>query len=427
MLILAIALRLLWLGQASLQVDEVATLLRAAQWRSQPFEDVHPPLFFALVEVWSLGGLSEAWLRGLSVVASGLSLLAFWKLLEASGVSRRECGFALLLLACSFADLQQAREIRMYAWLQLWSVLYLWALAGNRLKLSLGFLLAALYTHLFGVFLIPIGWALRKGLRYPFLALALWLPWAILHYASQRGHPLDLRQAPTLWMALEAPGRLVGGRVAPFGDPLSLGLGIGLLVFLALARPRAPHWVKAWALLPWLTVWLVSTFTPIQLFEFKYLVWTLPAWIWLLVSSRGGWAWAFPWLALNLGLAWPWLTRPHDYLADWRGVAHALRRYPPELPVIVHPSMMSLPLRYYGVPTPPLEGVDEWGQLQPGRAMLWVTTPHHPFVFRQGLLVGVERFWREVGRHKFSALLPSSQIWLIEWRWKEQQGPSVEK
>lgn len=364
--------------------------------------DVHPPLFYWVLRVW--GFHSEAWCRSLSVLASLVSLGLCYRLWRRLDV--------VFLLAVGFAELQQARELRMYSWLEMWALAYFVCLTEGRRVLAAFALLAACFTHLFGLFLVPLG-----GRRLTWAVLPLWLFWAVPHYVAQLGHPLGLRQAPSVLMAVEAVGRLVGGRVCPFGDTFSVGLGLLVLGWLAYRRPECPRWVWGWALGPWLTLFLVSWLTPLQLFEFKYLTWTSPAWAMLLVSSVPWRGLGPAWLFLNLWGFVPWLLHPGWWMADWRGVAEWLRarRGPP---VQVHPSMMAAPLLfYYGGPET-MQPVDEWKQVRPGGPILWVTTPHHPFVRMQRLEIGLRRYWRLREQHEFASFLPSSVVWVGWWEWK---------
>lgn len=414
------------LGLASFQIDEAMSILGAAQWR-HGFQDVHPPLYYGLLEQWARFGLSEFWLRSSSVLASLWSLMLWVRLVRHW---RPElvipCG---LMLAVSFADLQQAREIRMYAWLQLWSLAYFVAWLENRRGLAALALLAASFTHLFGLFLFPLGFFCRPAWsRWLPMVLALWLAWGVPHYLGQQDHPLGLRQTPTLSMGVEAVGRLLCGRIAPFGDLFSLALGAMVLAWLLWRRPACPRLVYAWALLPWLSIWLVSRLTPLQIFEFKYLVWTLPAWIFLLAGSLRARYLLPVWVAVNLGGSLPFLAHPHRWLADWRGVALAVRANPDV--VCVHPSMMAAPLFCYGYQSPRLQLVDEWAQVVPQRNMIWVSTPYHPFVAQQQLLLGVRKFWKLDRQIDFASLLPSSEIQVTFWQWSqggngvgEKQGP----
>ena len=432
---LAAALRFFALGVASFQIDEAMSLIGAAQWR-QGFQDVHPPLYYALLEQWGRFGLSEVWLRSSSVLASLASVFLYARL-----VRRWRPDLALvcgLLLTFSFAELQLAREVRMYVWLQFFSLAYFEALLGGRTLWAALALLAACFTHLFGLFLVPLGFLamqrrvdksdpplLRAHWRGTVVVVALWLAWGVPHYLSQRDHPLGLRQTPSLSIGVEAVGRLLTGRIAPFGDTASLVFGGLALVCLLWRRPDCPRLVYAWALLPWVAVWLVSRFTPLQIFEFKYLVWTLPAWIYLLACSAPARVLVPAWLLLNLMGVVPFLRTPHRWLADWRGAAQALRAG--SQTICVHPSMMAAPLFYYGFQSPRLKLVDEWGQLEPERDMIWVTTPNHPYVVQQHLLVGVGKFWKLEKKVDFSSELPSSEIQVSFWTWVQGRDSGEEK
>jgi hypothetical protein len=399
LLALAAGLRFFGLGWASLQVDEAMSWLNSAG-----YPDVHPPLFGWLLHQWARLGGSEAWLRTLPVLCALLGL-GLWARVSGSLLS-------VLLLATSFAQLQQDREVRMYALLQLLAVAYFGALLSKRWVGAGVALLGACFTHLFGLFLFPLGWfwACRRCFAMQAVVLLIWLSWGIPHYRAQLDHPLGLRQVPSLSMEVEAVGRLVTGRVAAFGDPWSVAIGALVLGWLAWRRPRCAAWVYGWALGPWLGLWLVSRLTPLQLFEFKYLVWTLPAWTLLLAERRL----APLWLVVNLGGAVPWLGRPHESLADWRRAAHMVS--PGALPVVVHPSMMGAPLLYYGLTPPRLRFVDEAGQIPPG-ALIWVTTPHHPFVVAQAL----QRHLRGLrGRTVVPAQLPSSVLEVSLWEGEKQ-------
>lgn len=401
------------------------SLVAAARLGTDPHFDVHPPLFLIMLEAWSRGGLSEGWLRLLSVLPSLVSLGVLWRLSGFWGLQPGQRRALLWMQALSFAGLQLAREVRMYSWLEFWALLHLLALQQRRGWLAGLSLLAACYTHVFGLFLLPLAYTgprLRLW-RTQLLAMLLWLPWAWTHYRHQFSHPLDLRQLPSASVLLEAVGRIASGRLAAYGDPASLWAGaalmLALLSVLGLRRPVHIQ-VLALAILPPLSAWLVSRTTPLQIFEFKYFYWTHAAWATLALFSlpRLPAMVALVWAWLNLAALVPLLLMPHNWLANWRQTAEMTRS---RSPVVVHPSMMSAPLLYYGVVLKP---VDEWSQLQPGQDMIWVTTPHHPYVVRQGLWRGIERYWRRVSRETLRSQLPSSEIEVVDYRWDPSGGSS---
>ena len=393
------------------------SLLAAARLKSDPHFDVHPPLFLWMLRAWSRGGMSEAWLRLLSVLPSLLSLVMLWRLSDWWGLSRGQRRALLWMQALSFPGLQLAREVRMYSWLEFWCLLHLWALQERRGWATGVSLLAACYTHVFGLFLLPLGG--RSLLRPRLVALALWIPWAFVHYRLQLSHPLDLRQLPGVLVLLEAVGRIGAGRLAAFGDRFSVLLGLLLILLLLVAlRRRAHPQVVALALVPLGVAWLVSRYTPLNVFEFKYFYWTQSGWaaLCLVALPRASAAVACCW---GVWSAWGWLgllLHPHDWLANWRGATELVRARPQ---VVVHPSMMSAPLLYYGVS---LSAVDEWQQLVPGQDMTWIVTPHHPFVVRQGLKRGIQRYWSQVSRETLVSRVPSCEIEVVSYRWRGQSG-----
>lgn len=413
-----------------MQIDEAMSLLGAMQWR-HGFQDVHPPFYYAWLELWSQVSFSEWWLRSSSVMASLLSLVLWIRLLRHW---RPELVFAcIFMLVTSFCDIQQAREVRMYVWLEFWVLAYLCAFLENKGRLAALALAAACFTHLFGLFLIPLSLLTAKlqGVsawsRWNTAVLALWLAWGIPHYWGQRQHPLSLRQRPDLMMAIEAIGRLLSGRVAAFGDNFSIILGGLTLLWIFWRRPACPRLIYFWAFFPWVTIWLVSRLTPLQMFEFKYLAWTLPAWIYLLAASIAPRFLLPAWSVLNLVGVLPWLLYPHQWQADWRGVAQYVQDQP--LTIYVHPSMMAAPLLYYGLSSPHLQLVDEWEQLQPaaGKDLIWVTTLNHPYVIQQRLRLGLEKFWHLEKERNFTSQLPSSEIRVGFWHWQQALPRPEEK
>ncbi|MFB6137181.1 MAG: glycosyltransferase family 39 protein [Halobacteriaceae archaeon] len=125
-------------------------------------QDVHPPLYYALANVWvDLAGVSPLGLR-LPSIAAGLATLPLTYRLGARTYDRPTGAVAVALGALSVPLLIYAAEARMYAllaaltaasWLALWRLLYgprsrwtaaAWVLAGA----------AMLYTHLYGIFLL---------------------------------------------------------------------------------------------------------------------------------------------------------------------------------------------------------------------------------------------------------------------------------
>ena len=165
--LLALALRSIDLGlRRGLDVDEAYYILLAqgGVWEivTKLAEGAHPPLYFLLLNVWTdWFGVSEAACRSLSALFGVLHVVAIY--LVASRLFSSRVGLISMLLLCvSPIEIFYSREARMYSLLPLLSlaVFYLLSVALERnrrrdwIALALA-LVAACYTHNYGVFLVP--------------------------------------------------------------------------------------------------------------------------------------------------------------------------------------------------------------------------------------------------------------------------------
>ena len=217
-LLLATALRLYGIARESLWLDEATSLTLArmtlpeiAAWTAL---DLHPPLYYALLRVWIALGESETVVRGLSALASVLTVLVIYRL--GRELFDRPTGLlAALLLALSPFAIWYAQEARMYAWLALLVTTALWltlvALRGGHWSAWVGYVLAgaaALYTHYYAFFGLGIA-----NLLFLYLALR---------------HRLDKRRV-WLWLAAQAGIALLFAPWLPTLLNLALGGGGGWL------------------------------------------------------------------------------------------------------------------------------------------------------------------------------------------------------
>jgi hypothetical protein len=183
----------------SLWLDEVwsmrqADLAPADLLRSLRTEDAHPPLYYLALKVWSSMGRSEAWLRGLSLLASLLHLGVLFALGRAMG-GPRAGALALLLGAASSVLARQAVEVRSFALFDLlasaaWLSL-VQAIRTGRARWWVGltaFTALALYTFYYAVhvgvalaaFLLAAGPTRRQVVAFGLAMLAAglaFLPW----------------------------------------------------------------------------------------------------------------------------------------------------------------------------------------------------------------------------------------------------------
>lgn len=164
------ALRLHHLDFQSLWTDEISSLRLAVGSAAETLEglrsDVHPPLYFLILNGWvDLFGYSEVSVRAPSVLA-GVLATGFVLPLGVTLFGVRAALLATLFFAASLFQIYYAQEARGYAQLALFSVLSMLCFArglarereGGKSRGSLALYVLAsaalLYTHYFGVFLL---------------------------------------------------------------------------------------------------------------------------------------------------------------------------------------------------------------------------------------------------------------------------------
>lgn len=456
----AAALRLYGLGGPSLTVDEgmgayVAFLVPQSALQIpdiiRAISEVHPPGWFMALHEWAIVGRGEGWLRLSSAIPGILAVpLTLWLGVETRG-SRKPLIAAGLLLATSAWHIQYSRELRMYPLLGIFVLLALagflrWANTGRGRWLVLFTLSAAAaqWVHYFGFFAVVLAgvWMARRrrdrvvgwlgGTLGAWLLFLPWLPTLLQQFQAQN---LELRGPPGGLALIELLGRMTSADLFPAAAPGYLVLA---LIPLALVRRRASdYWL--WLAIPPVAAWLVSTFTPARVFEFKYFVWCAP----FLALAEGEALdpprpWTRPLLSLLVLVhlaAWAlMLFHPRAANQDWRAVAQEIETQMPEAALaLVHPSMMAAPLLYYGVPPARMLPVDlpTEQSLEPlvGRTGVWlVTTPFHPLAEQVGLEAALDRRlarWRGRQRPAEGAWLPSAVTRVVRYR-GEPSSPTEE-
>jgi len=363
---------------------------------------------------------------------------------------RRDLGpgvvIAGLFLATSAWHIQYSRELRMYPLLGLLVLGHLAtflhsARTGGRgwLALSAIFAGAAFWVHFFGFFAPVLSgvWMLRHRRDRAFswlgatvLSALLFAPWIPSFLGQLGAQDLELRGKPG-WFALpELAGRMASADLLEAVAGVYLGLAaIPLAFMLAALRLHRGLQPLTWLVVPPLLAWIVSQFTPLRVFEFKYFVWCAPFLALLqgeVLDPPGRWTRILLWGVTGVHLvAWGLLVfHPAAVNQDWRAVASEIRREAPvDAVILVQPSMMAAPLLYYGVPPNWLTPLDipDNDNLKAllGRRVVWlVTTPYHPLVVRTGLEPALDRvLWRERGRQRPDrAWLPSACTRVVRYR-----------
>jgi 4-amino-4-deoxy-L-arabinose transferase-like glycosyltransferase len=218
-------------------------------------EDIHPPLYYALLHLWTqFLGPGPISLRMLSVVFGVLAIPVVYMAARHILGSQRGAVIAALLLALNPLHIYYSQEVRMYGLMALLSAGILWAawevMRGDR-RLApqvayVALVTLALYTQYYAVFL-PIGltlyalWRWRRDARalvrwfaLQGLAALLYLPWVI--YAAPR-------------LTLYVSQKVVQDADKPLGLFAYLGRHLSAYTVGHLEGPLAPWWPVALVLL----------------------------------------------------------------------------------------------------------------------------------------------------------------------------------
>ena len=272
LILLALALRVVCLQFQPLWWDEGYSVWFAThplgQMAALTAEDIHPPLYYALLHGWTgLLGAGPVALRLFSVIVGLLAVPAIY--VTGRRLYGRRVGLlAAFLLAINPLHIYYSQEVRMYGLVALLSCATLWAAwrvfatratrRANPLLLYVLLATAALYTQYYAVF-VPLGlslyaaWRWRSDLR----ALGRWLgaqigvallylPWVL--YASPKLIPYVSQ-------------KVVQDADRPLGPATYLGRHLAAYLAGHLEGPLAPYWPAALLLLIPLAAgwWLAGT------------------------------------------------------------------------------------------------------------------------------------------------------------------------
>jgi len=270
LLLLSFGLRVHRIGEQRVWWDEgwsvwaarfpVADILR------ETGNDVHPPLYFALLHGWrQISGDSEAGLRLLSAYLGLLTAAATYTLgrdmgrgLLPPGAARAVGLLAALLLAVSRFAIAWSQEIRMYALATLLGVLAVWAArrvwASSRRRDALAYVLAAT-AGLYTLYLFALIWA------------AINLAWLVGVLRRKDPLPNPLPQGEGTKGPLAQSEGTLPRSPAP---PLPCSPTRWLVLQLLIAALFAP-----WALYAAGGFLSTASATPIRLLDFLHIYWTV--------------------------------------------------------------------------------------------------------------------------------------------------------
>src|SRR5215208_1058331 len=175
---LYVAARLWRLTGSCLWFDELFSVHAARHtwgglWRFVAADLIHPPLFYALLKLWTAaGGESLLWLRLFPFVASVAALVPLLLLARELRLGTAATNLALLVAAANGYLIKYAQEVRMYGLLLLLTLTSLWLFARllNRAGRARGLLLALALVNLLLVYTHYYGW-LVVACEFAFVAL----------------------------------------------------------------------------------------------------------------------------------------------------------------------------------------------------------------------------------------------------------------
>ncbi len=391
LLALGIALRVSGLGVHSLWFDEGATLLvaKAADLELLAL-DRHPPLSFLLFRGWiAVVGEGDAALRLLPALVSSASLVLFARLAGhwASGAARLG---AIALYAVSPFHVWHAQEVRMYAFVELGSVVALLGAAGFLVRrrwtdlahVALGTALAFGSHYYGGLVVAAIAAVAAVAVRCrsasvraaallvsaAAIGLAAWLPWLLSYLPAQAATRWHGHKQRGLWDLLRLPARhfLVSMDGLPSGAqalaPLLwfvLLLAFAVQAVRALAAWRTRRAEDLWGIVTWAAPTagaFALTFVTVPLFLPKYMIAGAPGAVLAIATGltslrptavrRAALA-----VACLGGLAVTLLHRLENQRDDYRGACNeVVRTWRPGEPVVTtgaFPAFTAATVRHY--------------------------------------------------------------------------------
>jgi mannosyltransferase len=376
-LVVGVALRWVWLGEASLWYDEGYTAWMVSHPMGEIIRliraDTAPPLYYLLLRVWvDCFGHGEAALRSMSAMISTVALLAFYPLAMKLLRDRLVASLATVLFAISVMQVQHGREARFYSMMALLGeiglFLILAAVEGPSIWVYLGSILCwavSLYTNnmmLFYLGGLGVAWLVLPGKRSFWgrvsdLAIVssgaaiLYLPWVhtVMVQAKQvRGN--FWAPAATRIIFARAVIFLAGANVDGLGEwnryTTYFPVGFILIAIVAgLVRSgtfRRAGGLVAFGLLPLLVAFLYSRTGQSIFIDRSFIASTVAVPLLLVLPltwvrrSVGRWV-VFvvaPVLIVpgGLSLAGDRLTKPRE---DWRAISREIQSHPSDRQLVI--------------------------------------------------------------------------------------------
>lgn len=314
--LLALAVREFTIARTSFWVDEIIAVTHTlVPFLEIPIHllrfDMHPPLYFLQLDIWSWLGQSDAWFRLNSVLWSSAAVALLYWAVRRQG-DERHAFWSALVLALLPGAVFYAHEVRMYSMLLAPMILgWHWTCSyfdgeltdkrgARRLLLAVGAMeLALIYSHAIGFFMVFFLAAYGFALALRPFDKARFRSWFILQAIAGIAALPMVASALMRGSASSAPDS--GAEIARHlsflvygstGDPSALlqGLALGILLLAALAvlyRRRHRLETACLVFLP-IVLMIVISLTVKPMFKARALTFTYP----------------FLAMALGYGLAW---------------------------------------------------------------------------------------------------------------------------
>lgn len=339
--------------------------------------EVHPPLYFFFAHFWQMLGNSEWILRLSSVIFSSLSIPIIWLLAFKFSESENISYIATILFCISAFDIEFACEFRMYSCL---TFLFLCAIytclkyldteENKYLIANIIIGLIGVSVHFLFIFCILaefIIYLLNKKIKY---CLYQSIPISLFcyYFFTTKSQDMTIRETPDMWHLLMVFSKMVVGEgflpgyeygiSDPWDEPILIFGGIGVLFFIPcfLLYLDKSKYLLITLLSFFVPVILLSYFTNIKIFEYKYFVVMVPFVIItisiLAIKLTQGMNFALIFLLIfipaNIFSSISFFYDPYFKGPDWKATAQFIENNCKEDELsVVFPSMMSLPVDYY--------------------------------------------------------------------------------
>lgn len=381
--------------------------------------EVHPPLYFFFCHFWQMLGNSEWILRLSSVIFSSLSVPLIWLLTFKMSKSEKISYLATILYCISAFDIEFACEFRMYSCLTflflsaIYTCLkYLDTEANKYLITNIIIGLIGVSVHFLFIFCILaelIIYLINKKIKYSLYQL---IPISLFFYYffTIKSQDMTIRETPDMWHLVMLFSKMLVGEgflpgcefykiSDPWDEPVLVFGGIGLLFFipcflLYLDKSKYLLVILSSFFIP---IFLLSCFTNIKIFEYKYFVVMVPFVIItisilavrLTQSMNFTLIFLLIFIPANIFSSISFFYDPYFKGPNWKATAQFIENNCKEDELaIVFPSMMSLPVDYYlknKKPLLPANKIDEnFVKIASGFKNIWFCSlTNHPYTLKE--------------------------------------------